>query len=417
MTSTRARSMWRRNWWPRPRPFGRALDQPRDVGEHELVVVEAHDTEVRLERGERVVGDLGLRRARPPRSASTCPRSGNPTSAASASSLSSSCSHCSSPYSPCSAKLGARRAFDRNRALPRPPCPPRAASQRSPWRTRSASSSPSRGRTVVPSGTSTTRSAPPLPCSFLPGPCVPDVALRCGWSRNASSDATLRFGPQPDVAAPAAVAAVGTALRHVRLAAERRRSPRRRRRPSRCIARASTNSDTGHCVLAAVLAPLRPMHAYRLRTMRSIAPLGRAARGARWRLAAAATRKSATTSTDDDLDGAEQRAPASPRRPRQRPRPRPRSVRRLDDRPSLRSRVRRRPSPCNAPTMIELHWETAATTNVGAAHRRQARSRRSPSGTHRRPASRSRATAQSARLHGCDGTEAQRRARRAGRSR
>ena len=30
---------------------------------HELVVAEAHDPEVGLERGERIVGDLGLRRA------------------------------------------------------------------------------------------------------------------------------------------------------------------------------------------------------------------------------------------------------------------------------------------------------------------------------------------------------------------
>ena len=44
-------------------PVGGALDEPRDVGEHELVLVEAHHAEVRLERGEGVVGDLRLRRA------------------------------------------------------------------------------------------------------------------------------------------------------------------------------------------------------------------------------------------------------------------------------------------------------------------------------------------------------------------
>ena len=38
----------------------------------------------------------------------------------------------------------------------------------------------------------TTRSAPLAPWRFLPDPCVPDSARRCGWSRNASSDATLR---------------------------------------------------------------------------------------------------------------------------------------------------------------------------------------------------------------------------------
>ena len=62
-TSTRARSTWRRNRWPRPLPFARALDEPGDVGDDELgVVAEPHHAEVGLERGERVVGDLGLGR-------------------------------------------------------------------------------------------------------------------------------------------------------------------------------------------------------------------------------------------------------------------------------------------------------------------------------------------------------------------
>ena len=130
---------------PEAAPLGRALDEAGDVGDHELVVLEAHDAEVRLERGERVVGDLRLRRARPPRSTWTCPRSGTRRARRRRAASARGASQRSSPYSPCSAKLGARRAFDRKRALPRPPRPPRAASQRSPWRTRSASTSPSRG--------------------------------------------------------------------------------------------------------------------------------------------------------------------------------------------------------------------------------------------------------------------------------
>ena len=43
--------------------LGRALDQPGDVGQHELVVLEPHDAEVGHERRERVVRDLRLRRA------------------------------------------------------------------------------------------------------------------------------------------------------------------------------------------------------------------------------------------------------------------------------------------------------------------------------------------------------------------
>ncbi len=42
--------------------LARSLDQARDVGDDELgVVVDAHHTEVRLERRERIVGDLRLR--------------------------------------------------------------------------------------------------------------------------------------------------------------------------------------------------------------------------------------------------------------------------------------------------------------------------------------------------------------------
>ena len=137
------------------------------------------------------------------------PAFGNPTSAASASSFSSSRSHRSSPYSPCSAKLGAARSTGSARCRARPGR--RAASQRSPWRTRSASNSLSGPYTTVPSGTSTTRSLPPTPCCFLPEPCVPEprLAVRVVAEREQRRD--VAAGAQPDVAAPAAVAAVGTA--------------------------------------------------------------------------------------------------------------------------------------------------------------------------------------------------------------
>ena len=47
-----------------PLALAGALDQPGDVGDDELgVLVEPDDAEVRLERGERVVGDLRLGRA------------------------------------------------------------------------------------------------------------------------------------------------------------------------------------------------------------------------------------------------------------------------------------------------------------------------------------------------------------------
>ena len=38
----------------------RALDQPGQIGEHEFALVDAHDAELRVQRGERIAGDLRL---------------------------------------------------------------------------------------------------------------------------------------------------------------------------------------------------------------------------------------------------------------------------------------------------------------------------------------------------------------------
>ncbi len=45
-----------------PGAFGRALDQPGDVGDDELAALVADHPELRAERGERIVADLGARR-------------------------------------------------------------------------------------------------------------------------------------------------------------------------------------------------------------------------------------------------------------------------------------------------------------------------------------------------------------------
>ena len=42
------------------RAFVRALDQAGNVGEHEVDAADAHDAEVGVERGERIIGDLRL---------------------------------------------------------------------------------------------------------------------------------------------------------------------------------------------------------------------------------------------------------------------------------------------------------------------------------------------------------------------
>ena len=47
---------------PEALALARALDEPGDVGRHELVLVEAHHAQVGLQRRERVAGDLGLGR-------------------------------------------------------------------------------------------------------------------------------------------------------------------------------------------------------------------------------------------------------------------------------------------------------------------------------------------------------------------
>ena len=61
--STRARSMWRRNWWPRPRPsLAPSISPGMSATTKSVSSSRLHDAEVRLERGERVVGDLRLGR-------------------------------------------------------------------------------------------------------------------------------------------------------------------------------------------------------------------------------------------------------------------------------------------------------------------------------------------------------------------
>ena len=105
--------------------------------------------------------------------------------------------------------------------MPRPPCPPAAASQRSPAVTRSASTSPVERRhhralghgddEVVPAGPVALLA---LPVGAVLGPAVRVVPE--GEQRR-----HVAVGDEPDVAAVAAVAAVGPALGDVGLPAER----------------------------------------------------------------------------------------------------------------------------------------------------------------------------------------------------
>ena len=108
-------------------------------------------------------------------------------------SLSSRRSQRSSPTSPCSAKAGARRRFDRKRALPRPPRPPSAGQPA----VAGVHEVGEHGAVLVAHDRALGHRTPRgrrrrRPCLRCPCPWVPLLPARCGWSRKASSDATLR---------------------------------------------------------------------------------------------------------------------------------------------------------------------------------------------------------------------------------
>src|SRR5262249_39640123 len=159
-----------------PFAFGRARDEPGQVGDHERVVlVGAHDTEGRLERREGIVGDLRLGR-RQARHEGRLARVGKAGHADVGEELQLEMEP-ALPAGPRSARRAAGLADGPNRALPRPPRAPRIASTRWPGTVRSPSDSPvSRSATTVPSGTFRTRSAPLAPWRFQPRPRVPRPA-------------------------------------------------------------------------------------------------------------------------------------------------------------------------------------------------------------------------------------------------
>ena len=149
------------------------------------------------------------------------PTFGKPTSATSAMSFSSSRNHASSPTSPCSAKPGARRRFERKRLLPRPPCPPAAALHRSPADTRSASTSPSSVATTVPSGTGTTSVVPAGPMALLALPVGAVLGPAVRVVPEGEQRRHVPIGDEPHVPAVATVTPVGPAPGDVGLPAER----------------------------------------------------------------------------------------------------------------------------------------------------------------------------------------------------
>ena len=150
------------------------------------------------------------------------PAFGSPTMPASAISLSRSQIVSSSPGRPGLAWRGAWLVDDLKCALPKPPLPPLASRARSPGLSSSASSvSWSSANTCVPGGTAMTTSSPPAPERFLPMPARAVLGLEVLLIAVVDQRVEVGDALDPDVAALAAVAAVGAAELDELLAPER----------------------------------------------------------------------------------------------------------------------------------------------------------------------------------------------------
>ena len=203
---------------PEPRALGGALDQAGDVGEHELAVLGVERAQHRLERRERIVGDLRRRPREPPQQRRLArvrlPDQARRRRAAS----------------------GAARS-----SPPRPRCPSRrsAAPGGSSWRSaccrgrrarrarrpRAARARPgrsalrSRPSTWVPGGTEDHPVLARAPrAAACPAPWPPRPARKWRAPLKPGQVAPRRVADQHDVPPAPAVAAVGPAARHMRLA-------------------------------------------------------------------------------------------------------------------------------------------------------------------------------------------------------
>ena len=102
------------------------------------------------------------------------PALGRPTSPTSASSFSSRRSQCASDWPPTVRSRGVWLVAVAKVALPRPPPPPAATCNVAPsWSRSPSTAASSRSRTMVPTGTSITKSDPEAPVRQLPSPGLP----------------------------------------------------------------------------------------------------------------------------------------------------------------------------------------------------------------------------------------------------
>ncbi len=333
-----------------PAALGRALDQAGHVGEHELVVAPPHDAEVRLERRERVVGDLGLGRAdRGDQRGLARVREADERGVGEQLQL--------EPQPPLLAVLAllgeARRAARVRRGTAR--CrgrpgrrAPRASGRRG--RTRSASTSSSGAVDHRALGNVDDQVVAAHAVLLLAGAVRARTGLAVRMVAEREQRRDVAVGLQPDVAAPAAVAAVGTATRHVRLP------------PERDAAGAAVAAfhvalrhvdEAGHPVQDTDRTR-RGRRSYD-RTMRRRRLASRSLAMLRCVAAAALLEQRLVEGDAHDRD-----AGVDTSRRRRRPRPLP------DLGPaSIRAFTGpRSPVQCTAPTSVELHWETPVTATV-----------------------------------------------------
>ena len=148
------------------------------------------------------------------------PALGRPTRPTSASSLSRRSIQPSSPGRPRSAKRGAWRVGVAKCLLPRPPRPPRATTTRWPGTTRSTTCRPRQARPACRAGRGRRGPRPPRRGAARPRRGARGRAFQCALRLNVCRSRSEPSQSEHDVAAAAAVAAVGPAARDVGLAAE-----------------------------------------------------------------------------------------------------------------------------------------------------------------------------------------------------
>ena len=232
-TSRRARSRCARNSWPRPTPSLAPSIRPGHVGDDELAPVgRLHRPEHRRERRERVLGDLRPR-VRDAREERRLAGVREPDERGVGEELE---AELDLPLLAREADLGEARRLPgrarRSACCRGRRCRPSRRRRARPACARSATSS-SPSKTCVPTGTASTASSPRAPFERRPPPAPPRPGAQLLVRTHAGEVAPPRIGDEHDVAAVAAVAAVGPAARARTSPAgsgsSRRRRGRRRR--------------------------------------------------------------------------------------------------------------------------------------------------------------------------------------------